>query len=499
MSPSPPRPPANPDSDNGQHGTAAIVPVAYQCQGSNVGEMGTVRAGNGATTGGVPFMPVAFALGSHAGAADGEAANSSHKSGGPVGSGISEETAYSLRSARTQAIAFNWQAAGNQTTLGASDEATCSRTASTSPAVAEPVAFDWQAGGGGGDESFRGKSRQYIVRPPGVAGTLNSSRVDAVAFSCKDNGRDVSVEVSPTLRSMTNKDSSPCGGGQVAVVTLDNSGIIERTKGGSLNAATYQADAGTLLPALREQVGAEAFEVWGVGIATAFQPEEVLRPEVHGESVRREAESVNGLVDDALPREEVGAAGTVLGLWQAGCDGCPPRGWQPHEQLARELVAHLSQLPPEGAQAEAFLRDLREAAEGLGLLLSALSAVQEVRRSVGVQGEASESLRGVWRAGERWRAMRAALHAAEARDARKAAENQARSRSRPMAVRRLLPVECEKLQGLPPGWTLVPYRNKPAADGPRYKAIGNGWCRPVFEWVFGRLTMCAEILEGEDG
>jgi DNA (cytosine-5)-methyltransferase 1 len=68
-----------------------------------------------------------------------------------------------------------------------------------------------------------------------------------------------------------------------------------------------------------------------------------------------------------------------------------------------------------------------------------------------------------------------------------------------LQVRRLTPKECERLQGLPDGWTLVPYRAKPAADGPRYKAIGNGWCRPVFEWVFGRLTMCAEILEGEDG
>ena len=40
-------------------------------------------------------------------------------------------------------------------------------------------------------------------------------------------------------------------------------------------------------------------------------------------------------------------------------------------------------------------------------------------------------------------------------------------------VRRLTPTECERLQGFPDGWTQVPYRNKPAADGPRYKALGN--------------------------
>lgn len=40
--------------------TAMQPAVAYQCQGSNVGEMGTLRAGNGGVTGGVPFVPVAF-------------------------------------------------------------------------------------------------------------------------------------------------------------------------------------------------------------------------------------------------------------------------------------------------------------------------------------------------------------------------------------------------------------------------------------------------------
>jgi DNA (cytosine-5)-methyltransferase 1 len=36
-------------------------------------------------------------------------------------------------------------------------------------------------------------------------------------------------------------------------------------------------------------------------------------------------------------------------------------------------------------------------------------------------------------------------------------------------------------------WTAVPYRNKPAADGPRYKAIGNSMAVPVMRWIFNRL------------
>lgn len=49
---------------------------------------------------------IAYALGSHAGTADGAATNKSHARGGPVGSGISEEKSHSLRSGRTQTVAY---------------------------------------------------------------------------------------------------------------------------------------------------------------------------------------------------------------------------------------------------------------------------------------------------------------------------------------------------------------------------------------------------------
>ena len=60
-------------------------------------------------------------------------------------------------------------------------------------------------------------------------------------------------------------------------------------------------------------------------------------------------------------------------------------------------------------------------------------------------------------------------------------------------VRRLTPRECERLQGLPDDWTLVPYRGKPASDSPRYKAIGNGMAMPVLRWIGQRIAM----VEGE--
>jgi DNA (cytosine-5)-methyltransferase 1 len=62
----------------------------------------------------------------------------------------------------------------------------------------------------------------------------------------------------------------------------------------------------------------------------------------------------------------------------------------------------------------------------------------------------------------------------------------------PMAVRRLLPVECERLQGFPDDWTNIPLRGKPAPDGPRYKAMGNSMAVPVMRWIGQRLDRVAK-------
>lgn len=52
-----------------------------------------------------------------------------------------------------------------------------------------------------------------------------------------------------------------------------------------------------------------------------------------------------------------------------------------------------------------------------------------------------------------------------------------------MQVRRLTPRECERLQAFPDDHTLITVRGKPAADGPRYKALGNSMCVNVMAWI----------------
>ena len=61
--------------------------------------------------------------------------------------------------------------------------------------------------------------------------------------------------------------------------------------------------------------------------------------------------------------------------------------------------------------------------------------------------------------------------------------------ARTWAVRRLTPVECERLQGFPDNHTAVAYRGKPAADGPRYKALGNSMAVPDVRWIGERIAM----------
>ena len=58
-----------------------------------------------------------------------------------------------------------------------------------------------------------------------------------------------------------------------------------------------------------------------------------------------------------------------------------------------------------------------------------------------------------------------------------------------MAVRRLTPTECERLQGFPDGYTdIMPE----TPDGPRYKALGNSMAVPVMRWIGSRIALATK-------
>jgi DNA (cytosine-5)-methyltransferase 1 len=61
------------------------------------------------------------------------------------------------------------------------------------------------------------------------------------------------------------------------------------------------------------------------------------------------------------------------------------------------------------------------------------------------------------------------------------------------AVRRITVTEAERLQGFSDGYTAVPYRGKMAADGPKYKALGNSMAVPCMRWIGERIQAVEEM------
>jgi site-specific DNA-cytosine methylase len=66
------------------------------------------------------------------------------------------------------------------------------------------------------------------------------------------------------------------------------------------------------------------------------------------------------------------------------------------------------------------------------------------------------------------------------------------------SVRRLMPIECERLMGFPPNWTRIAWRGKPpeeCPDAPRYKACGNSMCVNCMRWIGLGIEMVESKLK----
>lgn len=301
------------------------------------------------------------------------------------------------------------------------------------------VAFNWQSGG-----DCRGLDPQPVTM---ALQREQTPAVMAMNLRGREGGAMPELDALASLRAAE-------GGSSRSYVEL--AGTAETMYGVS-HADAAQTGPDQALRALREAVGEKAFAEWGAGIAAALRASEVLRSEVHGRGFRCSADDGNGVDDHALSRPEAGRAWTVQQVWEAGCVGRPPQGREPSEQLARELGAHLSLLPHSRASAARFLLCLWRASEGLGLLREALSAVQEIWRPAADQGQPAHS---------------------------------------GYQVRRLTPLEAERLQGFPDGWTDIPWRGGNAPDGRRYKALGNSMAVNVMEWIGARIAFVEDILAG---
>jgi site-specific DNA-cytosine methylase len=317
--------------------------------------------------------------------------------------------------------------------------------------IAPAITSKWSKGTGGpsGDEcqnlvatAFSGRDRgddgRGYDREPNITGdvspTLDTVKPPRVAIAFKAShftrGKDGDPsEIAAPLSADADK------GDQDTLIAFNHQAAGKQTTLGAssgtantLSASTTQAvayfndpktisaEADTIkaLCTLRHEVGEEAFCQWANRVIAALRSEAVLHEKVHGGSVRREANNGNLVGDDTPSREKTDSSGAMFNLWDSFRPGRPPSGREPSKQLCDKLTACVPQLPQQAASAARFMRSLWEASEGLGLLREALSALQETWRPSGNEEESTHSRYG---------------------------------------VRRLTPIEVERLQSWPDTWT----------------------------------------------
>lgn len=154
-----------------------------------------------------------------------------------------------------------------------------------------------------------------------------------------------------------------------------------------------QANPSTELPLVPEEAGTQEDAERRPGVPDPLQPKEILRQEVHGEGVRREAEPVGGLVNDALPRQEARPKRSMRQMRETEREGCPPQGRKPPQQRPVQFGEDLPQLPLQAPQSDPLLFDpgMPGSAQGIGILREALPARQEMGASAGLEAEPAYS------------------------------------------------------------------------------------------------------------
>lgn len=249
--------------------------------------------------------------------------------------------------------------------------------------------------------------------------------------------------------------------------TSYNLNNVVRVKEDDFNAAGAQSP---ILRLLCKTYGAQAVVEWGIAVVAALQQTEVLRQGLHEESNACEAENRNKLDDCSLPCPSVVADWMLRDMREKSECGCSPQRQQSAEQRDKQSATAVPVLSLESTQRIEEMFDMWQKGQGIGLLRQALSEIQEIWQSACCEKERCRYI-----------------------------------------VRRLTPLEAERLQGYPDGWTDIGEwtdtkgkKHKPA-DSPRYKALGNSIAIPPWLWVLSRLNeyceekTMASLFSGIDG
>lgn len=236
-------------------------------------------------------------------------------------------------------------------------------------------------------------------------------------------------------------EKTDVGGTTKAVGGVLGGGSETFVCGGEDNAT----EGSKILCILREAYGEEKVEDWCFAILARIQSAEILRQRVHEESISSETAQRDELDDDSLPCAEFVAKWLLRDLREREECGRTPQGRESAEQRDNELDEGVQELSHKTPPSAKEMCDLWRQAQGTRLLREALAAFQEIRESVNVKS---------------WGPIK--------------------------TVRRLTPLEVERLQGLPDGYTLID--DKTCSDTARYKALGNGMAQPCADWIIKRIA-----------
>jgi site-specific DNA-cytosine methylase len=403
--------------DSEHHGRARAVmvdPVAFESRYARNGRgapssvVPPLKAQSGETGKGDSAPLVAYALGSHAGTAEGEDTNRSHAAGGPVGANISEDSAYSLRADRTQAVAFheNQRAEVTLNDTAGSLKVGGGKPGQGYPAVMQPdqpIAF--------------AQNQQGVVREMPYTGAVKAehgmNETTYVAIPIDEPGKPEDAVVIRT-------------GGDYAdpYLSLDDKAFL---------AANPMSD--------RQM--AVAYNVTGTG------------PNMKTGGYETD---VHTALRSRTPGNSEGST-TTLVTQPAAADSDDPA-------FAIDMGAN---------------KNMRYGGDFSEDFTHGLPAGQPHAVAFTASEQANSY---AWE-----RPVYPAINAQVPHDS----SNIQYGIRQAMSVRRLTPKECERLQGFPDDYTAITYRNKVAADGPRYRVLGNSMAVPVMRWIGQRIKLIEEL------
>lgn len=272
-----------------------------------------------------------------------------------------------------------------------------------------------------------------------------------VAFTCKDHGADAG-DVAPTLRAMPHDGSHPNGGGQVAVAIDLYSQAID----GDCAATLTEACGGTNTsgPKVMQPI-AHGFYSTGGTHGVNMEPE--VSPAVKVGS---------GLGIPSPPAVAFKPSHFTRGKDGSPADITPPLSADADKGDQDTVVAYpIDSMNHIARGDDHSFGDFEENGPSYTLTKGHSHAVAAIAPSLTASNDPSRSPQSA-----EVTQQIAAVHQAT------------------MVVRRLTPVECERLQGFPDDYTNIPWRGKAESpDGPRYKALGNSMAVNCMRWIGRRI------------